>query len=98
MIRKNENGFTATAVIIFCIIAAIILLLFETFVVSMMKYNEIKQYKYIVIDGEKHKTSEVEDVQKDLTHEFFNNDSMYIITMKDGTVYYTEQYSLKLRK
>lgn len=56
------------------------------------KLNEIKSYDSIVIDNIEYPTSEVEDI----SFSYYGYESQeVIITLKDGTVIYTSNYTLK---
>ena len=89
--KINKNGATGIGILIAAIIVVIMGLIFTTCATSMMKYNEIKDYDYIVVNGEEYSTKDIVNVSKDLV----NDESTYIITMKDGSKIYVKNYTLK---
>lgn len=89
--KINKNGATEIGILITTSILIIVCIFFTMCTTSMMKYNEIKEYDYIVVNGEEYSTKDIVDVSKDL----INDESTYIITMKDGSKIYVKNYTLK---
>ena len=89
--KINRSGATGIGIFITAIIVLIIGFLFTTCATSMMKYNEIKDYDYIVVNGEEYSTKDIVNVSKDL----INDESTYVIYMKDGSKIYVKNYTLK---
>ena len=91
MIKINNKGIAEIGILITAIIVLIMCVFFTTCTTSMLKYNEIKDYDYIIVNGEEYSTKDVESISKDL----LNDDTTYIITMKDGSKIYAKNYILK---
>lgn len=71
------------------IIAIIVELLFYG-CLNDTKLAEIQKYKYLVSNGQRYETSQMVDITRDYVH----NKDTFIITMKDGTKIYINDYSL----
>lgn len=71
------------------IIAIIVELLFYN-CLNDMKLAEIQKYKYLVSNGQRYETSQMVDITRDYVH----NKDTFIITMKNGTKIYINDYSL----
>lgn len=91
MIKTNKNGIAEVGIVFMAIIVIMICVFFTMCATSMVKYNEIKDYDYIVIDGEEYSTKDIENITKDL----INDSTTYIITMKDGSKIYVKNYVLR---
>lgn len=89
--KINKSGVTEIGILITTSILIIVCVFFTMCATSMMKYNEIKDYDYIVVNGEEYSTKDIVNVSKDL----INDESTYIITMKDGSKIYVKNYTLK---
>lgn len=89
--KINKSGATEIGILITASILIIVCVFFTMCTTSMLKYNEIKDYDYIVVNGEEYSTKDIVDVSKDL----INDESTYIITMKDGSKIYVKNYTLK---
>jgi len=89
--KINKSGATEIGIFITAVVLIIVCVFFTMCATSMMKYNEIKEYDYIVVNGEEYSTKDIVNVSKDL----INDESTYIITMKDGSKIYVKNYTLK---
>lgn len=89
--KINKSGATEIGILITAVVLIIVCIFFTMCTTSMLKYNEIKDYDYIVVNGEEYSTKDIVDVSKDL----INDESTYIITMKDGSKIYVKNYTLK---
>lgn len=54
------------------------------------KLSEIKQYKYLLSNGNKYETSRMVDITRD----YLQNSDTFIITMDNGDKIYINDYSL----
>lgn len=76
-----------------------IIILVMLFIIGLMsiraiiKMNEIKEYDVMIIDNHEYSTSEIENID----YPYYGYDNQIIITFKDGTVIYTNDYILKNR-
>lgn len=61
-------------------------------VINEVKESEMKSFDIVVINGEEYDTKTVEDITRD----YINDDSVYIIRFKDGKKVYTKNYTLKM--
>ena len=76
-----------------CITLIIIVIICEIFLYGCrnnMKLSEIQKYKYLLSNGQRYETSQMIDITRDYVH----NIDTFIITMKDGTKIYINDYSL----
>lgn len=76
-----------------CIVAIVIIIICEIFLygcMNSMKLSEIQKYKYLLSNGQRYETSQMIDITRDYVH----NIDTFIITMKDGTKIYINDYSL----
>ena len=73
-------------------IIAIALMIGGVEVINEVKESEMKSYDIVVINGEEYDTKTVEDITRD----YINDDSVYIIRFKDGKKVYTKNYTLKM--
>ena len=76
-----------------CIALIIIVIICEIFLYgcrNSMKLSEIQKYKYLLSNGQRYETSQMIDITRDYVH----NIDTFIITMKDGTKIYINDYSL----
>lgn len=73
-------------------IIAIVLMIGGTEVINEVKESEMKSFDIVVINGEEYDTKTVEDISRD----YINDDSVYIIRFKDGKKVYTKNYTLKM--
>lgn len=73
-------------------IIAIALMIGGVEVINEVKESEMKSYDIVVINGEEYDTKTVEDISRD----YINDDSVYIIRFKDGKKVYTKNYTLKM--
>lgn len=73
-------------------IIAIALVIGGVEVINEVKESEMKSYDIVVINGEEYDTKTVEDITRD----YINDDSVYIIRFKDGKKVYTKNYTLKM--
>lgn len=55
-----------------------------------MKLEEIQRYKYLLSNGQRYETSQMVSITRDYVY----NKDTFIITMKDGTKIYINDYSL----
>ena len=73
-------------------IIAVALVIGGVEVINEVKESEMKSYDIVVINGEEYDTKAVEDITRD----YINDDSVYIIRFKDGKKVYTKDYTLKM--
>ena len=73
-------------------IIAIALMIGGIEVINEVKESEMKSFDIVVINGEEYDTKTVEDITRD----YINDDSVYIIRFKDGKKVYTKNYTLKM--
>lgn len=73
-------------------IIAIVLTIGGVEVINEVKESEMKSFDIVVINGEEYDTKTVEDITRD----YINDDSVYIIRFKDGKKVYTKNYTLKM--
>ena len=76
-----------------CIVLIILIIVVELLLygcTNNMKLSEIQKYKYLLSNGQRYETSQMIDITRDYLH----NKDTFIITMKDGTKIYINDYSL----
>lgn len=76
-----------------CIVLIILIIIVELLLygcTNNMKLSEIQKYKYLLSNGQRYETSQMIDITRDYVH----NIDTFIITMKDGTKIYINDYSL----
>lgn len=73
-------------------IIAIALTIGSAEIINEVKESEMKSFDIVVINGEEYDTKTVEDITRD----YINDDSVYIIRFKDGKKVYTKNYTLKM--
>ena len=75
------------------ILIMIILILVELIAYGCLnntKLSEIKQYKYLLSNGNKYETSRMIDITRD----YLQNSDTFVITMDNGDKIYINDYSL----
>ena len=94
--RDYDSEATFYSVII-CFIICFILICLSQCATSSSFEDEMRQYKYLIVNGETYKTEDI--VSVDAEYEYHSND-IIIIILKDGTkVSFQEgNYTLKDRK
>lgn len=60
---------------------------------AIIKMNEIKEYDVMIVDNHEYSTSEIENID----YPYYGYGNQIIITFKNGTVIYTNDYILKNR-
>lgn len=75
------------------ILIMIILILVDIAVYSCssnIKLSQIKQYKYLLSNGNKYETSRIADITRD----YFHNSDTFVVIMDNGDKIYINDYSL----
>lgn len=80
-------------IIIGIIILAILFIVGLMSIRAIIKMNEIKEYDVMIIDNHEYSTSEIENID----YPCYGYGNQIIITFKNGTVIYTNDYILKNR-